>query len=542
MNLDDILKATNVIKQAAEVMEDNKEFVLAPLALRMIKAADAYPEDTTIKQMASFLNNRAAKNSFFITKRELRKVYDALYTRNTKCAEFLSDELGIATTLPEPKEMTRDKNEGSLVDEAFESLGDPVLVNALNAAFDGKDVSFNTYSAVTARKAEKNVAHELDNLGADAHIIKTVAGQEDLLICQATYETPKGQSSVLIPVEVVDGKPLFPTVFLSRVGFKDLTAEDLTDHLISTAGKLWKIDAQQLLKVVSSVKNGTKETVSEVEEIVIKAAAAKGTPITHTPNAMLYQQVDPEKVEVELPKVEESFKFAEKLATTKGVAEFTLGKTAVNASRKLLKQTLASYGHDAQIAITGVNDNTVFFAVAVNGGSGFKVPVKIERGLPAMPTVIMANGAIHEFSPAGISKALVEKDYGIAASASQLSSEKPTELIEVVRSAMAGNDYAKAEEALSVLNQLDKKAFHYAFGLYQNALNGAPLTKEASAPTQCSMQVKNAHSNHVLCGHTGLPLHKVYQDEHGNCCPLYRKDLDHSNEGGSFLHSRIYLG
>lgn len=543
MSLNDILKATDTVKRAADAMEENKQLILFPIVNRMVKAAEAYPEDATVVQMASFLRNRASKDILSISRKELKKVYNSLYTRNTKCGALLENELGVVNALPEAKKTSRDAGEGTIIAEAFENLGDPVVLNALNAAFEGKDVSSSTYSASVARSAEKNVAHELDNLGADAHVITTVAGQEDLLICQATYETPKGQSSVLIPVEVKNGKPLLPTMFLSRAGFKDLTSEGLVEHLTTMAGKKWQIDVDKLLKTVAAVKNDEIKVISEVEEIVVKTALSRGKPVNYNTDAVLYQQVDPEKVEVELAASDESFKFAENLGTTKGAAEFMLGKAAVNAGFRMVKKALESYGYgNSQISLANLNEDTMFFAVAVDGGSGFKVPVKIRGGLPAVPEVLIAGGSVFEFSEKGVSEAIESKDYEASIKASHLYDRKASELIDLVKCSMDSGDYVKAEEALSVLSQTDGKAFNYAFGIYQNTINGKSVIKEASADRACSMQVKNAHSKHILCGHTGLPTHKVYQDEHGDCHPLYRKNMDNTNEGGSFLHSRIYLG
>jgi len=210
----------------------------------------------------------------------------------------------------------------------------------------------------------------------------------------------------------------------------------------------------------------------------------------------------------------------------------------------MLKNIMATYGYNnIQIAVADTDSDKICFAVAIDNGAGFKVPVKISGGLPVEPSVIIANGSIAEFSQKGISKTLIDnKDYESAALASQLHGVKPTELIETVRKAMTDGDFNKAEDALNVLSQTDQKAFHYAFGMYHSVLSGKTINKQASEGAKCSQQVKHAHSKHVICGHTSLPLHKVYQDEHGDCQPLYRKDLKNTNEGGSFLHSRIYLG
>ena len=61
----------------------------------------------------------------------------------------------------------------------------------------------------------------------------------------------------------------------------------------------------------------------------------------------------------------------------------------------------------------------------------------------------------------------------------------------------------------------------------------------AEKKTTCSMIIKSAASQHPTCGHTGLPIHKVYQDEHGNCQPLYRKDMPQKYEVSTFNTHKI---
>jgi hypothetical protein len=55
------------------------------------------------------------------------------------------------------------------------------------------------------------------------------------------------------------------------------------------------------------------------------------------------------------------------------------------------------------------------------------------------------------------------------------------------------------------------------------------------------MLIKNSKvSEHSICGHTGLPIHKVFQDKNGNCQPLYRRGMDETYEGASFMNAKIF--
>ncbi|HVI40225.1 MAG TPA: hypothetical protein VM577_06160 [Anaerovoracaceae bacterium] len=544
-------RLNELVTRAAKAVYDNEKFPVGVLAVQVSKAAQAHPTDQTLINMAGFLTKRAAaSNKLFITRAELKDVYNRLYTPNNKFAGYFAEELGI-TEAPKPKTMVRDPNEGkNLVEHAYENLADPILSNALASAWD-KSAPLKMYSKVAAVSAQKSCAHELNRQGLPPKKIDVVAGQEDILICKATYDTPKGESHVLIPVEVKEHRALLPTMFLSRAGFVDLEPGFVKDHLVSTAGKSYKVDVQKLLEVVATAKNGAPETLSDVERIVMKQSAAKETPITHTANGILYQQVDqpiPDVQEPQFEQPEEVKAFAQSLTSSAGIAEFTFGKTAVDNGRQLIRHALSSFGYpNAQVAVADCDKSTIFYAVAVDNGAGFKVPVKVDSKKRIQePSLVIAAGTVAEFSKSGISGLLAQgaSDNQAATVASPLYGLKPSEVMSQLKQALATSNYLKAEDALNVLKASgDDKAFSVGFELYKDALkNDGGLKKEASTETCCSMQYKVAHSKYMICGHTNLPIHKVYQDKNGDCHPMYRKGMSETAEGGSFLHSKIYMG
>ena len=542
-------RLNELVSKAAKALYDNEKFAVGVLAARVRKAATAYPTDQTVLNMAGFLNKRAASsNKLFITRAELKDVYNRLYTPNSKFPQLFSEELGITAEAPRAK-MARDPNEGTnLVEGAYEKLADPILSNALSVAFD-KNAHYKPYSEATAKSAQAHCAYELDKFGLSPKKINVVAGQPDVLICQATYDTPRGESHVLIPVEIKQQKALLPTIFLSQVGFSDLNAEALKEHLVSTAGKSYKIDVQQLLQVISTAKNGAPETISDVERIVMKTAAAKETPITHTANGILYQQVDsptPDVQETQYEQPAEVQEFAKRLSSAAGVAEIAFGKNSVELGRKLIRHAVNSWGYkNAQVAVADCDKNTIFYAVSVDNGAGFKVPVKVQQGKIQEPSVIISSNGLGEFSSAGVSEVLSQGslDPHVVAMTSPLYGTKPSDLVNQVSQAMSERNYLKAEDALNVLRTSgDEKAFRTGFDIYVKALKGEGLTKEASEHSKCTKQYKTAHSKYMICAHTNMPVHKVYQDKNGDCRPGYRKGMSETSEGGSFLHSKIYMG
>lgn len=538
-------RLNEIVNRAAKALYDNEKFAIGVLAVRARKLAESNPYDQTAIGMSNFLAKRASSKAAFITRAELKDVYNRLYTAGNKFAPAFSDELGTTAELLTPKIMERSASEGAdFVQESYEKLADPILSNALVSAFD-KTVPLKAYSNETAKSAERSCFHELNRNGLPPKKVQVVAGQPDVLICKASYETPKGESHVLVPVEVRESRALLPTVFLAKEGFLDINLKDLESHIVATAGKSFKVDVEQLLSVISNVKNGSPTPMSDVERIIMKAAAAKETPLTHTINGILYQELDKVAYDVEMPEYEQPQEvqdFAAKLNSQAGQAEFLFSKALVDLGRNLVTQNLKQFGHkQAQIGISGSNENTIFYAVSLDNRSGFKVPVKVANKKIQEPDVILAGGNLLPFTRESVSTVLADPaPAGLMAVASPLYGLKPSDLVAQIRQAMEQNNYVKAEDALNVLReQGDDKAFRVAYDLYTAGLRGQLPNKEVQSA--CKLQYKSASSKHVICGHTNLPIHKVYQDANGDCQPLYRKNMEQSYEGASFSTSKVIL-
>lgn len=544
MSLEELAK---IVDRAAKVVKNAEKLSVPNLVVKANKALESYPTDHTIAAVANFLNKRAEAKTLaglFMTRSELADVYNKLYTPNSKFAEVFKDEMA----LPEPvetKRMLRSENEGIAVENDYARVADPVLANALSEAFS-KDGKLQVYSVSTANQAKKVCLAELSDQGlVDPKRISIFAGNEDLLICEAVYETPKGNSHVLIPVEVSNNKPLFPTIFLSQDGFVELNAEALANHLQKTAGKSFRVDGQKILEVLSVAKNGSApEPMSAVEYAYLQMKAATETPAEHSADGIVYQKIDSYEPAVKEPVYEQEPEvalFAKNLTSARGQAEFLLGKSAVSAGEKVIARKMAGFGMPhAQIAVAGSSDNAIFYAVSVGSDAGFKVPVSVSNGNVNEPVMAIASGRPVEFSKEGISQLMAssEVDSRMVAAASPLSSLTPSALVDEVRKAMASDNYRQAEEALAVLSVgEDAVAYNTALTVY---VGGLSKTASVKQETSCNQIVRFGSSKHPICGHTGLPLHKVYQDSNGDCLPLYRKHTE-APGGASFLANKVFL-
>ena len=536
-----------IVGKTAKAIFDKEKFAVPFLAARARKLAQAFPHDQTCVHMSSFLTKRATntRNDQFITRYEFVDVYNKMYTNNNKFAKHFSDELGTIKDVQKKSAMTRDPREGeSLVSEAFDNMSDPILQNALASAFD-KNIKYKPYSEYIAKQAEKACVHELNCCGVFPKKIEVVAGQEDVLICRAAYETPKGEAHVIIPVEVKNNKALIPSVFLADHGFINITAENVRGFLKRAAGHTVQVNVQQLLNVISGAKNGIPDPVGEVEMALIKAKASTETPAYYDQHGILEQKIDEVTPDVQTPQYEqpeEVQSFAKHLASEAGMAEFKFSREAVLSWRTKIAGHMASFGFaKSQVAIADSTDDTVFYAVSVDGQKGFKVPVKIKEAHPS-PGLIIASSGVYAFSKEGVNSFLSnnDTDSGAVAKTSQLYGTSPSALIAIIREAMDDQNYIKAEDALNILRQgEDITAFNTAFSIYMNGINKkAGESDEGKCPSP--VEIKN--SKYLRCSHTGLPIHKTYLDKYGDCQPLYRKAMEETGEGKSFPYSKIFMG
>ncbi len=529
MNPQDLIKFKQALKTVASSLEAGEKFLIAPLAIRLTRAATENPGDQTILAVASYLQKRAQKENL-ISRADLDNAYNTYYTVNNRCSEYLSKELSKQASLPEPSKMIRHEQEGSLMDSVVAKM-DKGFVNALNSALD-KDVEYKPWSTEMAAYAKETCMRELGTYDFKPVSLEVVAGSEDALLCMAAYETPKGKVSVIVPIEIASerNKLLLPTMFVNSNGFHNLSEESLSLNIKSACGKRYDIQTGLILDLIKTAKHGVKAPENEVERIVSLANVAKdNAPVGYDFNGV-FTEVDEARPNVEVKNSPEMESFAARLGSAKGIAEFTYGRKAIDAGRDMLLKSMANFGYKAQISVIGADVNHVVYAASL-GTSGIKVAIKFENGSPVYPQVAVAGGEVGTFDAEGVGELFGKNDGGIAAVSSEFGGNKPSELIETVKAAMNEGNLEKAENALNVLsNSGDQGAFKYAFELYHEGLkdSGKPVVKSASKEHKCSMQIKTATSQHVVCGHLNLPLHKVCQDAHGDCQPLHRKNQEYS--------------
>lgn len=534
MSLD---KFQQLVGSLVKSVEGNEKLAIPVLSVKLAKALEVFPGDQTIGSVARVIDKMESNNTLFIRRADFKGLYNKYYYHNTKFAEAFKEELGTNDSLLSPTVMKRD--------EATEvntyEVGDQVLANALNSVFDN-NVPLKMYSENLANKAKKSVATTLDAWNLSPSSISVADGNDKFLVIKADYDTPKGITSFYVPIEIHNGKVIEASVFMGHLGPQELNNSNIKAYLTRYAGIKSKVSGNGILDVLTKAATEKRE-ISDAEMALTKLNAVRQGKSEFFANQIVGQKVaEAAQKDIELPKYDEFVSFEKTFTTPYGLASFNFGTDKVKNARDNILRELIGFGYkNPQITVTNSDDSTIFYGVSLDGGKvAFTVPVKTVNGKLTKPNIILCNGSVITFTKNSINELYVnnQTDYKVAAATSPQFALKPSDLINNIRDAISEGNTAKAEDALNVLANIgDEKAYAFGFNAFLNALSGKKVEKEESC---CSMVVKNASSQHPLCGHTGLPLHKVYQDKEGNCRPLYRRGMEESYEGATFMNAKIF--
>ncbi len=538
MSIEKLTKiATSLAKQI-----DNGEQILAPmLAGKLAKASEIYPNDPTIIGMTKVISKYADKNTF-ISRGEVRDLYNKFYARNTKFGELFQEELGNFNNLATPKLAERNYNENKEVKTDF--LADQILSNVLESVFDNK-VPLKTYARDVGERAKNTVSSTLDAWNLSANSVTVDDGNEKFIVVKASYETPKGLTSFYVPVQVVDGKASLPSAFIGNGSPQDLNNNNVKSYIKASAGTKLKVSAGNVLEALTKAASEKRE-VSDTELALARLNSNRNQQQEYFSNQVLSQKVAEEVKEISMP-VYGEFSHLEKTFTSPhGIAAFNLGENNVRNGRDVIARSLASFGNkNAQVTVSDSNKNTIFYAVSLDSGKvAFTVPVKVENGKIKHPNIMLCQGSVDSFDSNSIRKLYAENisDYKAAAVASPNYQLKTSDLIDNVRAAANEGNLAKAEDALNVIaSRGDAKAYASAFKVYASTLKGEKEYDITSDPRYNAKDFYvTASSKMPISKQTGLPINKIYIDENGNHRPLYRRNISENYEGGFFMNYKIF--
>lgn len=534
-------KINTLVNAASNLLNDQETFLLPVLAAKLRKASETYPQDRTIIGVADILANAESKKKLLITRGELKDLYQKLYSNHTAFATVCKEELGELPGLATPKYATKNEKQ----DQPFNLYegADKTLSKQLDNAFAPK-ASYNLFNRDTAEHAKLAVNTSLEIWNLKASKLAVNSGNEHFIVVQADYQTPKGTTSILVPVEVQNGSPALPEVFMGNEGPQELNHINIKSYVTSHAGVKLAVKAQDVVAILTQSIT-KKASLNPVEAAITKLAASRSTAVPYYGDAVLGQKMNEVgKPDIQVQKSGQFESFAEKIKSPLGQANMKFGTEKVNLGRDVVVRSLIACGaKNPQVNLVNSNDTTIVYAASLNSGKVcFTVPVKFQNNRVINPEVLVCNGSVKSLSEKTIRSLFAknEKDYTAASVCSPQYGLKPDELISNIRTALAEDNYSKAEDALNVLAECgNQKAYQAGFVVYMNGLSG--MNKTASKEeVSCSMVVKSASTDHPVCGHTGLPLHKVCQDKYGNCQPLYRRSQAESFEVPNIITSKAF--
>jgi hypothetical protein len=517
MSLKKLSQMANAIIQTM----DEEKLPLAYLSGKMEKALEVFPNDQTLINMAKVVDKLESKQ-MFIRQAEFKKLYNQFYTNQNKFAEVFQSELGIKDEV-EPEAMPAEYK--PLDSSAYT---DPVLYNALSSMFNGEEVK--EYSKTAALKAIDKVKSTLDMWSLPASKLVVEAGNDKFLVVKAEYDTPKGKTSIMIPVQLIRDKIASAEVFIGNSGAEDLNNHNLKQYITKNTGIGSKIAASVVL---SALTTQPANKLSTVELAAFKVRANRTHDESLFANAILGQTEFEVKQDVVVPELAETETFAEKLSSPEGDAAMYVGAKKVNLGRTIIASMLAQIGFKASsIKVAKANKESVTYLVKA-ADKAFSVPVKIKGDKVIKPSILIANGSVKAFNRDGV--ASIKNDNVLAAKLSSQGELTPGALIESIYEAVSEHNLAKAQDALNVLAvkgtpEQYKKAFDVLL---------TEMTAEPKETCKCALAHKSPNSSELICGHTNLPMSKVYQDESGDCLPLRRRGMKIDNAGAFYMTQKI---
>lgn len=514
MDIRSIQNLKNFASALAKKAEQQEQFFTGVLAERLTQAAQADPTDTTVVAMAKFLERRAQADAILISRKDLQNAYGKFYTNRSKCGSLLERELGLEK-LATPKAAEFDNSQESLSDR-LKKATDEKLVNIFEAAIEGK----STYKTITKAAINSAVTACKSYMPGNPPV-EVRASREGLILCEASYETPKGRVHFYVPVEIDNSdRAIAPSVFISPLGVSEISRDNVLNQVVASAGKKSKYQAAEIMQAIGMTKSAG--SISDVDLVVAASKIEKtaSSPVTGDNIILNKKNYQSELGEVRHDRSVNSFVYSHNLNSDAALVDSLFGKETVNRARSIVLNKLTSLGYvNPQIKVTGGTSDSITIVASVNG-CGFTVPVEVRAKSVVAPTKIFAKGSVEVFDVDGVKRLLSFEDRKTASTAGGYNLNSPNTLISLLQTKLAQKE--DPSEVLDAIHATgDSAAFKFAFELYRDS-----LTKTAEVVKPKSIRIGGKE----VCAQTFLPIENVYYDEHGIAHAKHRKNLDKTEQ------------
>lgn len=508
-------------KAALDAKTSGQEFMLEDVYNVTRAAYERFPEDTVIKKVAFTIERMAEKANpgATISQANMSSIYSHFVgvSSNSKFRAvlghlLLNDIKPDSTQNADYTNLNRVDAENSQITN--QSIVDQAAVKPLIEIFGGDTTGMAEYDITLAKKGMDFVIAELKSIGKDCSDITVNGANADMIIYAVNFDTPTGCVPVNIPVEIKDKNTLFPSVFLSDDGLKDLTAENINTYV--------------------------NEHSNEPNYGVIDDQPRNDLDATPT---------------VEMPKE------LEHIATDfeDGIIEAAsiFGSEAINAGKTAIAMELSVAGFkNTQVKFGSESGDSVIYIAALNTPKGhidIEIPVEMYNKptggyAPLSPVYFAYDGLVEDFTVPKLQRFAVRvpqpSSFNTKCSTAFDYMTMPDIKDEILKSA-SENDYVTCEAALAKIQEtFTEEDFKNAVVDYHNLLmHKTHMDKHEQVSCPKLIQAGKG-SIYARCGCTGLSMDKVATDENGRCVPkttLQKSKLNPIEESGAVIStSKLY--
>jgi len=497
----------NALKTQAErlltKMEHGKSYSIRDVHTRVKQAAQIMPGDPVVRTFAGIIDKMANTSpDRVITQGELHSLYQDLLglNNNTQFREALGDLIfdapqSVSTTNHEYLDSIRDPG-GKPLDmtvEGFDELKDIFVHDS------------NHYTPQNAKQAQQKVEKELLTLGFNNSSVRLLGGDSTNLVFSAQLDTPRGTTSIYIPVPS-DGQS-FPKAFVGENKFAaPLTSANLYKYISS------KLESDRLIPNKQSFLEPQKPEISKEFRPLI-------------------EQMEEQVVEASLDYPVESVKQA----------------------KEIIIRELDSMGfHHAQLKVSASTQDGFICEAILNSPQGkmsIEIPVEMYNNKPLLPSIFAKGDYVADFNQDNL-HALMYKEAGridgAIAPDSQLYAMSFQELIGTLKKCAMEGNYDVCDDTLEVIaDRFDQDIYCKVVADYQKLLSLARTAEQNMKLAQDDGQfVKTPNSIYPIHKQLGLPANQLIRDEKGKWHK--KSSYIHASNGdlpfGITIGNKILLG
>lgn len=449
----------------AETLLNGREYFIGDLAKRFASTAERHPHDQAIRGVQQVLQKRAQRLGAFhpVSQADVQSIYDqvsSLGNRQVFAEEF--GDLLIRKAAP-----VAHRNEAYVAGLRDSGTSMELVSPEETAKYAGL---FGEKIVITAsaESGRKGLETELKNLGFPQPVVAVVGRDDNFVIYSAEVSGRKGRVPFLIPAEVKLGSVLMPSVFVSGDEFRDLTTENIRNHVVnidsirSHAGPaavlqtLHRLTDRPVEKIAQASDEGSSHIAMSVPEFFSNSRSeSEDRPV---------YAIEDRAPQARMPEALAGLT-QDMLDETLAEAGVSMDRNTVIAAKRMLSRELQAAGiHSDTIKVASEFDGGINLVTNISGSGGRKrieVPIEVSAGHLQMPTIFTSGAFASSFDSASL-KSFASQTEGESfdPKLSDKISMSFTQLHQFAMKKTAFGDFAEAMEALGTISEKFGHDYH----------------------------------------------------------------------------------